>query len=338
MGENRIKHKPGRSESTGHKAMDCRKESVLVRRRSADPTTVPGSVHDTLRSSGQTLHPATRALMEARFGHDFGEVRIHTDAPAAESAAAVESLAYTVGHDVVFGVGQYAPETTAGQRLIAHELAHVIQQESAGPIGEGDNLSITDPAGPEERAADKAADHALSGGAGGITAGHPAANGVSRAVLQRQPQQQPTGPQPGPAPDLTIAPPGVIPNGGAVGIPHSTDTINVQWTAANVGAAASRAFGDKLQVFKVSDETNQCPGSDADLGDPVYDSDNDQNANVQEGPIPAGQVSQQLMSVTVGPFPSGSYRFTVTVNADQAESNETNSANNTTFNCIDIQP
>jgi len=80
---------------------------------------------------------------------------------------------------------------------------------------------------------------------------------------------------------------------------------------------AQRATVYESPVFKVSDETNQCPGSDADLGDPVYDSDTDQNANVQEGPIPAGQVRQQLMAVTVGPFPSGSYRFTVTVNADQ---------------------
>ncbi len=67
--------------------------------------------------------------MERRFGHNFGRVRIHTDAHAAESARAVNALAYTVGRDVVFGVGQYAPTTSVGQRLVAHELAHVAQQD-----------------------------------------------------------------------------------------------------------------------------------------------------------------------------------------------------------------
>jgi hypothetical protein len=71
--------------------------------------------------------------MEARFGHDFGQVRVHTDAKAAESARAVNALAFTVGRNVVFGTGQYAPKTSAGQRLIAHELTHVGQQTGTTP-------------------------------------------------------------------------------------------------------------------------------------------------------------------------------------------------------------
>jgi hypothetical protein len=92
---------------------------------------VPHTVHDVLRSPGRPLDPRTRAFMEPRFGRDFGEVRIHTGANAAASAQAVHALAYTAGYDVVFAHGQFAPETGAGRRLLAHELAHVVQQHGA---------------------------------------------------------------------------------------------------------------------------------------------------------------------------------------------------------------
>lgn len=95
---------------------------------------VPAIVHEVLRTPGQPLEPATRASMEPHFGHDFGAVRVHTDARAAESARAVDALAYTVGRNVVFGAGQYAPTSSAGQRLLAHELTHVVQQSSLGAV------------------------------------------------------------------------------------------------------------------------------------------------------------------------------------------------------------
>jgi hypothetical protein len=88
----------------------------------------PPIVHEVLRSPGQPLDAATRAFMEPRFGHDFGKVRVHADAKAGESARAVNALAYTVGCNIVFGVGRYAPATQDGSRLIAHELTHVRQQ------------------------------------------------------------------------------------------------------------------------------------------------------------------------------------------------------------------
>ena len=94
----------------------------------AEHSTVPPMVHDVLRSPGQPLDGPTRAYMEPQFGHDFSRVRVHTDARAAESARAVNALAYTVGRDVVFGNGQYAPAAGAGRRLLAHELTHVVQQ------------------------------------------------------------------------------------------------------------------------------------------------------------------------------------------------------------------
>jgi hypothetical protein len=70
--------------------------------------------------------------MEPRFGHDFGKVRVHTDARAAESARAIQSIAYTLGKNIAFGSGHYTPETERGKRLVAHELVHVLQQERAG--------------------------------------------------------------------------------------------------------------------------------------------------------------------------------------------------------------
>src|SRR5881398_1945464 len=86
--------------------------------------TVPSIVHDVLNSSGQPLDEGTRAFMEPRFGHDFSQVRVHTDERAAESAEAVNALAYTAGQDVVFGGGQYEPGTNEGKKLLAHELTH----------------------------------------------------------------------------------------------------------------------------------------------------------------------------------------------------------------------
>lgn len=92
----------------------------------------PPVVHEVLTSMGAPLDESLRRTMEARFGHDFSRVRIHTGARAAESAQAVNALAYTVGQDIVFDAGQFAPATRAGKRLLAHELAHTVQQSSAG--------------------------------------------------------------------------------------------------------------------------------------------------------------------------------------------------------------
>ena len=119
----------------------CRKkrEAGTLQRQADGPahnpqsSNVPAIVHEVLRSPGQSLDPATRAFVEPRFRHDFSQVRVHTDAKAAESALAVHALAYTVGSSVVFGPGQYAPGTGEGGRLLAHELAHVIQQRDAVP-------------------------------------------------------------------------------------------------------------------------------------------------------------------------------------------------------------
>ena len=100
------------------------------------PNTTPDAQAqiDGLRGGGQPLPSAVRAFFEPRFGHDFSQVKIHTDDQAAASTRAVQALAYTVGRDVVFAPGQYAPDTSWGQRLIAHELTHTIQQGNATPL------------------------------------------------------------------------------------------------------------------------------------------------------------------------------------------------------------
>jgi len=114
---------------------ECSSERLKRQPRAAnqhETSSVPPIVHEVLRAPGWPLAPSARAFMEPRFGHDFSQVRVHTDAKAAESARAVHALAYTVGRDVVFGTGRYSPGATAGRSLLAHELAHVVQQ-SQGP-------------------------------------------------------------------------------------------------------------------------------------------------------------------------------------------------------------
>jgi hypothetical protein len=102
---------------------------------------VPPIVYEVLRSPGQPLDAATRAFFEPRFGFDFSRVRVHSDAQAAESARAINALAYTVGPDVVFGAGQYAPGMSGSRKLLAHELTHVVQQ-GAGKVQTGDACFI----------------------------------------------------------------------------------------------------------------------------------------------------------------------------------------------------
>lgn len=77
---------------------------------------------------GGPLPTATRRLMEERFGYDFSRVRVHHDFSSQQTASLLRAAAYTVGTDIFFGAGYYAPDTLAGRRLIAHELAHVVQQ------------------------------------------------------------------------------------------------------------------------------------------------------------------------------------------------------------------
>ena len=107
-------------------------ESGDLRRTEVSPT-----VDQALAAPGHPLDSATRAFMERRFGYEFSRVRVHSSVPAEQSAREVNAKAYTVGRDIVFGAGHFAPTTDTGRRLIAHELAHVVQQSGADGIGSG---------------------------------------------------------------------------------------------------------------------------------------------------------------------------------------------------------
>jgi hypothetical protein len=113
---------------------DCEKEQGGTIQRLATgkdtPDAAPPSVRDVLRSPGRPLDAGARAFMEPRFGQNFGDVRVHTGPKAAESARSLQALAYTSGRNVVFGAGQYAPETDSGRHVLAHELTHVVQQNA----------------------------------------------------------------------------------------------------------------------------------------------------------------------------------------------------------------
>ncbi len=112
----------GNHTKAGGECEECKKNRLGLQTKVADRSEgseVPRVVHDVLSDPGQSLDAGTRAFMKLHFGHDFSQVRVHTDAKAAESARAVNALAYTVGRDLVFGEGRYAPGTSEGRKLMA---------------------------------------------------------------------------------------------------------------------------------------------------------------------------------------------------------------------------
>lgn len=117
-------------------------ESVVAKRANPFSANPLRAVERVRSKTGSALEDATRLQMESRFGYDFSEVRVHADAEAAGSAHAVGARAYTVGHHVVFGAGQFAPRSPSGSALLAHELAHVAQQTEAD---NGQALELDDP-------------------------------------------------------------------------------------------------------------------------------------------------------------------------------------------------
>ena len=143
-------------------------ESVTVSRKAqgAIGNDAPASVGSVIRSPGQPLAPATRAFFEPRFERDLSHVRVHTDSEAQQSARDVNALAYTVGSHVVFDAGRYAPRTPDGQRLLAHELTHVVQQQLQ--LARQEQPLDHDPPAPQPQDAPQA-DKAGTAGATSVT-------------------------------------------------------------------------------------------------------------------------------------------------------------------------
>jgi hypothetical protein len=158
----------------------CRGGRPALRRSPSGiaPAVAPPIVHDVLGAPGQPLDGALRARMEPRFRHSLADVRVHADGRAAESARAVGARAYAAGPHLVFGAGRYAPGSADGERLIAHELAHVVQQRGAASIIQS-KLEIGAPDDAAERQADAAA-AAVTGG--GLAPWTPAGGAVLRRI------------------------------------------------------------------------------------------------------------------------------------------------------------
>ncbi|KYF95984.1 hypothetical protein BE18_31405 [Sorangium cellulosum] len=136
-----------------------------------------------LSGPGRPLPDSVRSHFEQRFGHDFSRIRVHADARADASARALDARAFTVGHDIAFRRGEYAPDSLAGRKLLAHELTHVVQQ-GAGVRSAG---RVSEPGDAAEREADRAAD-AVSAGR------HAGPIGAAPSAIARQPapKQGPT--------------------------------------------------------------------------------------------------------------------------------------------------
>lgn len=166
-------------------------EAVLRLQRAAGNEAVASLMEEEDRSpvldvvgsgGGSALPAATRAGMEARFGADFGGVRLHTGGAAAESAQSVQAKAYTVGDDVVLGAG-VDPASASGEKTLAHELTHVLQQRAGDVDGTpaGGGIRISDPGDRFEQEAEHTAER--------VMAGEPAAaspTGASSAGVQRE--------------------------------------------------------------------------------------------------------------------------------------------------------
>ncbi|MGB6826745.1 MAG: DUF4157 domain-containing protein, partial [Terracidiphilus sp.] len=187
----------------GPECAECKKKKHVengLRRKAAaggdSVTQVPHVVHEVLRSPGRPLEAGVRHFMEPRFGFDFRDVRIHTDAKAAASAEAVNAQAYTVGRNIVFGRNAYSTGAESRQ-LLAHELAHVVQQRGSKSAQAQTIASEND---SYEREAENVAKHVEAGGSAHGTA----QSGDARALRRTPAKKVSCAPGPLHLPDATV--------------------------------------------------------------------------------------------------------------------------------------
>jgi outer membrane protein OmpA-like peptidoglycan-associated protein len=164
------------------------------------------------KSHATPIEGSVRAQMETRFGAQFSTVRIHADATAAESARTFAAAAYTVGSDIVFGAGRYQPHSGAGQRLLAHELAHVVQQSRGGSASSD-----------AEARADREADQATQGGLVSTQT-----LGGAPVALQAEPDDNPAAHAGLPFPTKTLS--GFALNSAALTPAHTADIDSLAWS------------------------------------------------------------------------------------------------------------
>ncbi len=130
----------------------------------ADRDEDPHKLQSVLGGGGSPLDVGTRVQMETAIGADFSDVRVHTGADADQSAKSLGAHAYTTGNNVVFAQGKYDPSSDGGQRTLAHELTHVVQQRSGPVSGEltGTGVRVSDPSDSFEQAAEANAERVMS--------------------------------------------------------------------------------------------------------------------------------------------------------------------------------
>ena len=214
----------------------CKNKQLSLKRlptSATRATEVPGSVDHVLRSSGAPLDATTRGFMQPRFGYDFSQVRVHADAAAAQSARDLGALAFTVGNHIAFAAGQYSPGGGESNRLLAHELAHVIQQGAARSLTEGGGPNVghvgtssgSQVSGVIQRAGDPAAIPAGFACPTDLTAGTPAGPDLTF------PERGTTVGGPTHDPQLTVFVAAWIAAGG-------TDDIVVHGYASTTGASS----------------------------------------------------------------------------------------------------
>lgn len=210
----------GGSAGGGGECDECHKKKHPLQRRAASPSavaSVPPIVHRVLDSPGRPLDAGTRGFMESRFGHDFSQVRVHTDSQAGESARAVNAHAYTVGQDIAFAPGKYNPGLESGRRLLAHELAHTVQQQGLHRSAAGIGVAESGESQQLEREADTMANAVMRGSAVDVTTG----SRVSSPIISRVAAgPDPTAPPP-PVLDWEDAPAGLV----ALGVTHQSKTV-----------------------------------------------------------------------------------------------------------------
>lgn len=181
---------------------------------------------NSIRGGGQPLPESVRAFFEPRFGYDFSQVRVHTDARAAESARAVNALAYTVGRDIMFGAGQYTPSNLASRLLLAHELVHTIQQNAVRATTPSTELEVGKTDGSFERGSHRVADFVVPA----ISVGSPQNQGlIQRAEVDDNP--------------VFCFPPGGTP------LRDSSSDIN-NWVAAARGISERDAISMATAVYR----------------------------------------------------------------------------------------
>ena len=182
--------------SQGGECAACRARKKLNLRRKTNThanstqvtSSISGSINEVLASPGQALELTTRTFMESRFGRDFSQVRVHNHAKAWESANAIDAQAYTFGSNIVFGAGFFSPRSPSGQRLLAHELTHVVQQsggQSPHQAGVQRQYQLGAVNDSSERQADIVADAVMSP----LTTDKPLIHPTAGPLLRRTPRR-----------------------------------------------------------------------------------------------------------------------------------------------------